>query len=95
MASIERTAYPRIKQTLSKSELQEFYTPTLEEKFFISENARIDNPADRAGIERKKIAVNQPAKAFAHAENLKTFADSCSGDSADGGIHSWRVAAAG
>lgn len=44
MASIERTAYPRIKQRLTKSELQEFYTPNLEEKFFIRENARNDEP---------------------------------------------------
>ena len=44
MASIERTAYPRIKQTLSKSEIQDFYTPTLEEKFFVRENARNEEP---------------------------------------------------
>ncbi|HRH45667.1 MAG TPA: Tn3 family transposase [Pyrinomonadaceae bacterium] len=44
MASIERTTYPRIKQTLSKSEIQDFYTPTLEEKFFVRENARNEEP---------------------------------------------------
>ncbi len=44
MASIERTAYPQLKQTLSKSELQDFYTPTLAEKFFLRENARNEEP---------------------------------------------------
>lgn len=44
MASIERTAYPRLKQRLSKAELQDFYTPTLKEKFFIRENARSEEP---------------------------------------------------
>ncbi len=44
MASIERTTYPRLKQTLSKSELQDFYTPTLEEKFFVCEISRNDEP---------------------------------------------------
>jgi uncharacterized protein YihD (DUF1040 family) len=44
MASIERTAYPRLKQRLAKSELQDFYTSTLEEKFFIRENARSEEP---------------------------------------------------
>lgn len=44
MASIERTASPRLKQRLTKAELQVFYTPTLEEKFFIRENARNDEP---------------------------------------------------
>jgi hypothetical protein len=44
MAAIERTAYPRLKQTLSKSEIQDFYSLTLDEKFFIREIARNDEP---------------------------------------------------
>ena len=44
MASIERTAYPRLKQSFTKSELKDFYTLTLEETFFIRENARNDEP---------------------------------------------------
>ncbi len=44
MASIERTAYPRLKQRLTKTELQDFYTPTLEEKLFVRENARNEEP---------------------------------------------------
>lgn len=44
MASIERTAYPRLKQRLTKSELQEFYTPTLDELLFVRANARNDEP---------------------------------------------------
>ena len=31
MASIERTAYPRFKRTFTRVELQQVYTPTLEE----------------------------------------------------------------
>lgn len=40
MASIERTAYPRLKQKFSKSELHDFYTPSWEEIFFVRETAR-------------------------------------------------------
>ena len=42
MASIERTAYPRLKKSYTKEELQIFYTPTLEEKHFVRENTRKD-----------------------------------------------------
>ena len=44
MASIERTAYPRLKANFTKSELRDFYTPTLEELFFVRETARRDEP---------------------------------------------------
>lgn len=44
MASIERTAYPRLKKHFTKSELRLFYTPTLEEIFFVRETARNDEP---------------------------------------------------
>lgn len=44
MASIERTAYPRLKQKFSKSELHDFYTPSWEEIFFVRETARNDEP---------------------------------------------------
>lgn len=40
MASIERTAYPRFKRSLTKKELQRIYTLTLEETQFIHSIAR-------------------------------------------------------
>lgn len=40
MASIERTAYPRLKQNLTKIELRDFYTPTAEEIAFVRRTAR-------------------------------------------------------
>ena len=40
MASIERTAYPRLKQNLTKSELRDFYMPTSEEIEFVRQTAR-------------------------------------------------------
>lgn len=40
MASIERTAYPRLKSTLTRSELRDFYTPTEEELDFVRRTAR-------------------------------------------------------
>lgn len=42
MASIERTAYPRLKQNFTKAELRDFYTPTMNEIFFVREKARRD-----------------------------------------------------
>jgi hypothetical protein len=39
MAAIERTAYPRFKQALTQSELDEFYTPTEGESGFVSQAA--------------------------------------------------------
>jgi len=42
MASIERTAYPRLKSNFTKSELRDFYTPTLEELHFVREKSRKD-----------------------------------------------------
>lgn len=42
MASIERTAYPRFKLSLTISELQALYCPTDEELAFISTHARDD-----------------------------------------------------
>jgi TnpA family transposase len=42
MASIERTAYPRLKKSYTKAELKSFYTPTLEEKHFVREKTRKD-----------------------------------------------------
>lgn len=44
MASIERTAYPRLKAVFTKSELRDFFTPSLEELFFVRETARQDAP---------------------------------------------------
>lgn len=44
MASIERTAYPRLKQNFTRTELRDFYAPTLEEIFFVRETARNDEP---------------------------------------------------
>ncbi|MBD1382928.1 DUF4158 domain-containing protein [Metabacillus arenae] len=40
MTSIERTAYPRFKRSLTKKELQRIYTPKLEETQFIHSIAR-------------------------------------------------------
>ena len=40
MASIERTAYPRFKATLSTQELQTLYAPTEEEQEFVATHAR-------------------------------------------------------
>jgi hypothetical protein len=40
MASIERPAYPRLKQSLKKTELRDFYTPTFEEIEFVRQTAR-------------------------------------------------------
>ena len=40
MASIERTAYPRLKQNLTKTELRDFYTPTSQEIEFVRQTAR-------------------------------------------------------
>lgn len=40
MASIERTAYPRLKQNLTKSELRDFYMPNSEEIEFVRQTAR-------------------------------------------------------
>lgn len=42
MASIERTAYPRFKASLSTQELQTLYAPTEEERTFIATHARTD-----------------------------------------------------
>jgi hypothetical protein len=42
MASIERTAYPRFKATLSAQELQTLYAPTEEEREFVVTHARTD-----------------------------------------------------
>ncbi len=39
MAAIERTAYPRFKQSLTQRELDEFYTPTEEEVTFVNQAA--------------------------------------------------------
>ncbi len=44
MASIERTAYPRLKSNFTKTELRDFYTPSLEEIFFVRETARNSEP---------------------------------------------------
>ena len=40
MASIDRTAYPRFKATLSAQELQTLYAPTEEERDFVATYAR-------------------------------------------------------
>jgi Domain of unknown function (DUF4158) len=40
MASIERTAYPRFKPSLTANELQTLYEPTEEERDFVSTHAR-------------------------------------------------------
>ena len=40
MASIERTAYPRLKSNFTNSELRDFYTPTAEEITFVLQTAR-------------------------------------------------------
>jgi hypothetical protein len=40
MASIERTAYPRVKQNFSKTELIDFYSPTEDEIRFVQKTAR-------------------------------------------------------
>ena len=40
MASIERTAYPRFKRTLSARDLADIYTPTAQELAFVSQVAR-------------------------------------------------------
>lgn len=44
MASIERTAYPRLKQNFTKTELRDFYTPTLSQLLFVRANSRNDEP---------------------------------------------------
>jgi len=40
MALFERTAYPRLKQNLTKTELRDFYTPPSEEIEFVRQTAR-------------------------------------------------------
>src|SRR3712207_1013436 len=40
MASIERTAYPRFKRTLTAKELHEVYTPTMDERTFVERMTR-------------------------------------------------------
>ena len=40
MASIERTAYPRFKPSLTADELQTLYCPTDDERTFIAAHAR-------------------------------------------------------
>jgi len=40
MASIERTAYPRFKPSLTANELQTLYCPTDDERAFIATHAR-------------------------------------------------------
>ena len=40
MASIERTAYPRLKQNFTKNELRDLYTPTSEEIIFVRQTTR-------------------------------------------------------
>ena len=42
MASIERTAYPRFKPSLTANELQTLYCPTDDERAFIATHARGD-----------------------------------------------------
>ncbi len=42
MASIERTAYPRFRQKLTKTELEQLYQPSLEEINFVRHHARGD-----------------------------------------------------
>ena len=42
MASIERTAYPRFKASLSAQELQTLYAPTEEEREFVATHTRTD-----------------------------------------------------
>lgn len=42
MASIERTAYPRLKQKFTPTELRDFYTPNLDEILFVRGNSRKD-----------------------------------------------------
>ena len=42
MASIERTAYPRFKASLSTQELQTLYAPTEEEREFVATHTRTD-----------------------------------------------------
>jgi hypothetical protein len=42
MASIERTAYPRFKPSLTAHELQTLYGPTDDERAFIATHARGD-----------------------------------------------------
>ncbi len=42
MASIERTAYPRFKQNLTPTELEQLYQPSLEEINFVRHHARGD-----------------------------------------------------
>ncbi|MHC4535417.1 MAG: DUF4158 domain-containing protein, partial [Planctomycetota bacterium] len=42
MASIERTAYPRFKENLTPTELEQFYQPSLDEINFVRRHARGD-----------------------------------------------------
>lgn len=44
MASIERTCYPRLKKSFTNPELDEFYTPTQEEIYFVKNHANGDEP---------------------------------------------------
>jgi hypothetical protein len=44
MASIERTAYPRLKKRFANPELDEYYTPTPEEIYFVKNHAKGDEP---------------------------------------------------
>ncbi len=42
MASIDRTAYPRFKSSLTANELEALYRPTDEDQLFVSKHARGD-----------------------------------------------------
>lgn len=44
MASIERTAYPRLKKTFTDDELKNFYSPTEDEIYFVKNRASGEEP---------------------------------------------------
>lgn len=44
MASIERTAYPRLKKSFTDAELKNFYTPTEDEIYFVENRSNGDDP---------------------------------------------------
>jgi hypothetical protein len=70
MASIERTAYPRLKKKFTQAELQNYYTPILEEKFFVRENARNEEPQLHLLVQLKTF------QRLGYFPNLKDVPDS-------------------
>jgi lipid A disaccharide synthetase len=70
MASIERTAYPRLKQQFTKAELRDFYTPTAEEILFVLEKSR------RGETRLHLLALLKTFQKLGYFQNLEDISES-------------------